>query len=216
MKDNEIIVEESPAYEAKAAAAKLQNLASIGENVFFDSIDLLREAFDKALYSQLGFPNFEMWIESLKLDITPNTAKYYVRMSRRIEKLALDRDLLQLVKISKLREILTIDPEEHYNEIMDLIQEAPALTLEQVRARVRQIKYKEHFDVDMSFLTIKIPTSIKSILAEAHEKVKTIEGADVSFGDALEHIVVEWLQDANNVPEPGVSQVFEPAVSSST
>ncbi len=181
------IVVQQPANSAESLAIKtrLLQIANSLEDSTFDISDLLLEAHDKSLHLENGFLRFGDWVESLGADISARQAGYYVNIGSKALRLNIDRPTLKKVKISKLKEIFSLDPDKFSSEMTALIAEAENLTLDQVKAKVAALKLKDGQEL-MFYRNYKFTESALKVVEDASEKCKAEVGDQVVGGQIVE------------------------------
>ncbi len=200
MKDTVLEASVSPV-QARAEEVR-KGLLKISQSIetdFLDLCDLLREAQEKNYPALWGFNTFGDWVEVASgLEISSSTAYYYVDISKKASALGLTREQLLAVRVSKLREIFRLSIDEHEAEIRALIEEAPGLTVKEVRNRVRSAIGQS----EVMYITLKLDKEVKETLDEALELARRNYGSvvtngevrDISISKAVELIMVDYCQ----------------------
>lgn len=198
MNDN-IVIQASDKYtdRAKEVNDSLIKASSNAEDAIFDICDLLREAHEHQYHINLGYTRFDEWINDSPFDMSPRQALYLVTISNKAEYLNVSRDTMKAVKISKLKEIFSLNESEFSNEINALLEKAPSMSFEDVKAEVKALKQGSSLQEPMEFITIKIPASAKQLISQALQKANSESGKELSLGTALEYICAEYV----NTPE---------------
>jgi len=208
LKDTVVMESSQSPKEARATVVrtKLVKLSASIEDGFFDICELLAEAQQHDYHHVWGFERFQDWIETASgLDMSGRQAFYMIQIANRAKQLGLTRDQLKLIKISKLKQIFSLDPDQFAAEIKALIEEAPGLSLDEVTNRVRALKGQS----EQIFMTIKVERSIKDTIDRALELAKRNYGSvmlghdatDISTSQCMELLCVSYVQDPNNSPE---------------
>lgn len=163
-----VIIQESPEATQRAfdVQAQLHDVRAALDDKFFTLCDLLREAHNNAYYHYWGYTSFETWIEYSGLDLSPRQAYYYIGIAGKAEKLGLDRADLAAAKISKLKEIFTLDPAEHGKEMKELVAAAATEGLQVISDKVQEIRTKSG-KPNLGFWTLRVSTEIKPIVNRA-------------------------------------------------
>lgn len=191
--EDTVIVQQGPNYRAVEVKMQLEKLQNQTENDFFDICDLLQEAKEKSYHISFGFVNFNEWVESMpSLDMSASKAQYCINISTKALRLNVDRPTLKKVKVTKLREIFSLDPDIHLKAMSDLIEAAPAMSIEEVKNKVKSIKQGTGFE-EMAYMTVKFPISAKTIIDSAFDKVRMSVGGEVTNGKALELVCADYL-----------------------
>jgi hypothetical protein len=195
---------------AKEVERQLHNLKNGIEDSFLDMCDLLMEAQEGEYHRVWGFNTFSEWVEQgSSLELSARQAYYLVNISKNAKALGIDRDLLRKAKLSKLKEIFTLDPVKHGEHIKELVQQAAdGVSLQAIKAQVKS--YAEPGIIQPSYVTVKLEPEVKETFDEAVELARRNYGStvghegevkDISISKALELILVSYLQDPNNHPQ---------------
>lgn len=169
---------------------------------------LLKEAYDNAYYKVLGSTSFGEWIEEqIDLDMSERSAWYLVNVARKAEELGISKDSLKASKISKLKEIFSLDPTDYGEDTKRLVESSASITLEQVKDKVAEIQGQE----PVTYMTLRIPRSVREgVINDAFELARRNYGSvvgedgqarDISNSRCLELICAEYITDINNHPE---------------
>jgi hypothetical protein len=180
---------------AEAVRARLTEIKNSSDDNFFEMCELLLEAQEKALHQHWGFARFGDWIEVASgLDMSARQAYYYVGIAKKALDLGLVREDLLKAKISKLKEIFTLDPQEHADDMRQLVADAPIWTLDEIKEKVRDLKGDSE-ENEFGHITIKYPLSAKPVIDEAFELAKRLRGDTTLHGDAVEPSNGQVLED---------------------
>ena len=207
MKDMIIVSTQSAVQQrASEVQTQLKKLSNSIEDGFFDICDLLCEAQTGDYHVFYGYGRFGDWVETASgLDMSARQAFYLVNISKKAKQLGLSREQLKLIKISKLKEIFSLDLDEHVAAVKELVEEAPGLSLEEVKNRVRGLKGES----ETLYITLKLDKAIKDTMDRAFElarrnygsQMQNGEAADISVSHCFELLCVEYLNDPNNNPD---------------
>jgi hypothetical protein len=194
-----------------------QRLVEIEGNLetgLFDICDLLLEAKDNNYHTHWGYVRFGDWIEEASgLRISARTAYYYITIATKVKELGLSREQISAVGISKLKEIFTLEPEEHANHMKELVEAAPDSSLDDVSEAVAKVRGKE----PAKYMTLKLDPEVKETVKEAFELARRVHGSTVRHGEVvditdsrcMELICASFLQDPNNYAEPDKDEDVE-------
>lgn len=197
------------AQEVRAALLRIKE--SIEDN-FIDLCELLYEAQQGEYHCVWGYSRFGEWVEQASgLDISARQAYYYLSIARKMKELGLSRELVKQAKISKLKEIFSLEPSEVANEMKTLVAKAvTGASLDEIREEVAVIRAKSGGQPSV-YMTLKIELSAKETVERAIELArrrygsvedeKTGEVKDASVSKCIELICAEFLADPNNYPE---------------
>src|SRR4051812_15549140 len=115
MSDEIVVVGSSQPVVERAAVVK-EALTKIKDSLkenFFDMCDLLLEVSEKGYHSEWGYATFGEWVEEgSDLDISARSAFYYLNISRKAAQLGVTKENLRKLKISSLKQIFSLDPQE--------------------------------------------------------------------------------------------------------
>lgn len=205
------VVTDAMAKRAEEVKDKLLESKSNMEVGFFDMCGLLAEAKECGYHRVWGFANFEVWVEEGSgLDISARQAAYAVNVARQAKFLGITRDEMLLAGSSKIKQIMSLNPEDHQHEMISLVENAPKLPYQEVVERVKALKTGvPQLESGERYVTIKLDADVKEIFDEAIELARKIYGDtvtdgrvhDISISKAIELICVSYVQDINNYPE---------------
>jgi hypothetical protein len=178
----------------------------------FDLAELLAEARTNSYHTVYGFQRFGEWVEQGSgLDMSERTAYYLIGIITKAKELGIPREQLKLAKMSKLKEIFSLDPQEFGDNIKQLVASSEGKSLQEVRDEVQQIKVGSGAETFV-FMTLKIPRTVKEqIVDPAFELVRKQYGdvrdkdgniLDLTDSKCLEFISVAYTQDPNNEDYP--------------
>lgn len=193
----------SRADEVRAALLGLKD--SIEDN-FFTLCDLLLEAQENDYHAVWGYIRFGDWVEQgSDLDLSARSAYYFINIAKKARTLGMTREQLKQAKVSKLKEIFSLDPEENSREMKALVAACADKTLEEIKEKVRKIKVKDGKE-DMVNITIKVSTSVKETIDRAFELARKNYGDvlingephDATPSQCMELISVSYVNDPNN------------------
>ncbi len=208
MKTDSAIVISQGAVQIRASDVRTKLLAIKDhiETDFFDLCDLLREAQEADFATVWGFGTFKEWVErGSGLDMSASQAYYCVKISKTAHILGLTREQLKAVKVSKLKAIFMLRPDEFAAEIKQLIDEAPGMSLEEVKSRVQNLRGES----ETVYFTLKLEKQVKENVDEAFELARKNYGSVVSNGDpvdisdskCMELITSDFLAGLHNYAE---------------
>ncbi len=176
-----------------------------------DIAELLAEARRGDYHIHYGFPRFGDWVEQGSgLDMSERTAYYLIKIVENAKLLGISREELRAAKLSKLKEIFSLDAEVHGDEIKLLVGEAKESSLDDIRTKVQKIK-SGGGEEPFVFLTIKVPMSVKeNYIDPAFELIRRQYGdrkdaagnpVDITSGVCMEYLCQAFVQDQNNYGE---------------
>lgn len=198
---------------AEAIKKKMDGLRSNLTDSMIDLAEVLHEVKKEALYFHWGYTRFDEWVEKgSELDITRRTAYYCVAIIEKSRKLGISKAVLKSTKMSKLREIFSLDEGKHGEEIKKLIIDAPTLSVTDIKNKVQKIEAGDDHLENFTFITLKIPESGKNNSFDpAIELARRLYGdvpnkytgeiGDISISYAVELICANYIQDPNNYAE---------------
>lgn len=189
MNDQIVIVGEQHDKSLQERAGEvLKRLGEIKEGIisnYWDLCDLLHEASEGDYHNVWGYDRFDVWVEQASgLDISARQAFYLITIKRKADLLGLTRDQLKDCKLSKLKEIFSLNVDKYKDDILDLLQNKD-LPLDEVRSKVKKLKGIE--DEEMVYKTIKIPTLAWETIQNALDLVRSKHGSTTNeFGEVVE------------------------------
>jgi len=195
------------------AVEVLEQIGRIKTNLhegLFDLAELLAEARSKSFHVNWGFARFGDWVEQGSgLDIAARTAYYLICIVEKGKLLGIPRNQLRAVKMSKLKEIFSLDAGTNGETIKQLVGQGQSLSLDEVRNAVNQVKTGAGLE-PLVYMTVKLPKSVKQIVDDAFEIVRRNYGDklneygepfDLSDSGCLELICAEYLTNPNSFGE---------------
>ncbi len=218
--DPQVLTPGTPEHRASEVLEQINNIREGLVDGMFDLAELLSEARENNFNKQWGYARFGDWVENGSgLDMSERTAYYLINIVNSAKSLGIKREELLKAKMSKLKEIFTLDAKTHGEEIKRLVSAAATSSLEQIRTMVQQAKVGVGIE-PMVFVTFKIPQSVRdNVIRPAFELVRKQYGSvvdpatqavrDLSEGTCFEYICVAYSQDKNNEPEPIVEPIEE-------
>jgi len=214
-KYNEVQKETAIEKSENRAVAVLNEIEVIKKNVVenvFRLGELLSEIRNSAIYQYWGFDNFGKWVEKSGLDMSERQAFYLIRIIENAKTLGIDSNNLKKVKLSKLKEIFTLDPAKDAKEIEFLIEKGKTESLDAIREQVQAIQNGPGEDT-YTYLNLKISKKAKQeIIDPAIEiarreygstvNLETGDPVDISLGRAIELICADYKADPNHQEQP--------------
>lgn len=188
---------------------QLKILKTSMETSFYDLCVLMLESQEQGYHTVFGYGNFADWIESTpELDMSARQAFYLINIAAKARTLGLDRNDLQKVRSSKLKEIFTLDPLQHRDQMVALLDEAENDKLDEVKKKVRALRTKTGQD-NFEHITLKVSESVKQAFDEAVELARANYGdvwingepTEAPISKCLEIICINYLNDPNSYPE---------------
>jgi hypothetical protein len=164
--------------------------------------ELLAEVIDNGYHVQWGFMSFEEYLDDTQIDLSDREVRYRVRIVKGARALNITHDQLLQSKISKLKEIFSLDTEQYADDIRRLVSESVELSLDEVKAEVRRSKGEngeEEFTFRNFYVTREVATEV---IDPAIEAAKIMGGDTIGEGgepcepsdsDAIEKICADFL-----------------------
>jgi len=175
---------------------EIQHLKTTMQESVFTLGELLLEARDGEYHKDWGYNQFKDWIEDASgLDMGWRQAYYLMNIMERAKKLGYTHEDLGRVKMSKLKEIFTVEDDTRVKELM---AGGETMSLEQVKAAVKP-------DRKYSFLNLRQTKEDKETTLEAIEVIRRLHGSvlnehgdivDISEGRAVALMAAEILSYA--------------------
>jgi hypothetical protein len=226
----QVIVGEQVAGRAAAVRSKLVLMVNKLHVNEFDLADLLFEAQENNYPSGWGFASLPDYAEK-ELGLRPRKAQYLARITKVCRAVGLRREQYEPAKISKLREICTLDPEgtywnasEHVSEPLDehivrLILDADKMNVEQTKDEVARLKGMSGPNRMVVRSCSVTQSAWDNVVQPAYELARSILGSqgrddsgnavEYKDGACLEVICAAFLADVNNQPDPGDTITLE-------
>lgn len=111
-------------------------------------------------YKAKGYPDFSTWLRSPEIDISTTQANKLIRIKRLIipllmENLGIDEgaaiEKTIQAGVSKLGHILSLIPQGYTDEAVQLTEEAPSLTLQDLELMVKSLRMGKEMEIDATF-----------------------------------------------------------------
>ena len=192
---------------ADQVQAQLYALSENIEGSTWDLAHLLLEAKEGAYHKLWGFSRFGEWVENgSKLGLGQRQSYYLIGFAEKSRQLGLTKEVFRDIKISGLKEILSLDTTEHGTSIKGLLEAAPNMSLVEIKAAVASVK-KGSLQGLESFVTIRFSEFERTQFDDGVERCRQIYGdtldavgepGDISTGKAVGLICESFLQDPNN------------------
>lgn len=195
---------------AEVVRANIKHLQGNLKDRTFDLADLLAEAQENSYPALWGYPSFKTWLDDSELDIKIRAAEYLIKIvvSSRPEHLNIPREQLRLVKISKLKAIFSLRMDEHADAIRELVKQGPALSLDEIELRVREIKGIEGPKGTWRNFYFEEPAAAETVDV-ALEQAKTVAGQEMSDASALEMVAAEFSAGYQETEEHQIEEIEE-------
>lgn len=197
------------AQEVFAQARQIK--ANLIDNLLFLG-ELLSEAKRDEHYVVLGHGSFRSWLEAAELDMSETQAYYLARIVDKARQLGIPREQLAASKISKLKEIFTLDSETQADQIKQLVSDSSHLDLNQIREQVQAARVDDG-EERLTWRNFRLTESQAAIVDQAVNRVKeeygntidseTQELVDISDGRAMELICADF----NANPDPMLAEI---------
>lgn len=204
--NNTEIVEQQQNARAIEVANKLRQIKDFSEDSYLTTCELLHEANTGDYHRAFGYATFSDWVvQGSGLGMSWRNAYYLINIWTKALKLGLTKKQLRECCVSKCKEIFSLNPDELGKEMIELVETAPGMTLEEVKVVVAKLKCCEGEEPAL-YMTLKLSASIKETLAEAFElcrrqygSVETENGVvDISDSKVMELICISYFQDPHN------------------
>lgn len=177
---------------------------------FFDLGELLSEARRGDYHLQLGYTNFGEFVESQDwLDMKERQAYSVIKIVDNARQLGIGRYELEATKISKLKEIFSLDSRTQGDNIKQLVADSSSMSLEEIQERVSEYKAKDGRE-PVTHLNLTITRSQKEVIMEAINKARMVYGntitdtgelVDISDGRAIELVCGSYLASADEIDD---------------
>lgn len=209
VKDAQVITPGSNEERALEVQERIEGLRHNLLEGMFDLAELLAETRRNEYYRVWGYTNFGQWVEEGSgLDMSERTAFYLINIIEGAKELGIPREQLLVARISKLKDIFSLDRKKHGDKIRALVEKAGDCDLNDIREEVHRIKSGDEALEPYVFITLKIPKSVKEhtvdsafeIVRRQNGNVQNEQGEviELSDGKCLEYVCQAYLQDPNN------------------
>jgi hypothetical protein len=205
-------IEKATPKHIESVKKRIQELKANISGHFLDLFELLKEIRDRGYHlDPWGFKTFGLWLEQSGLDMSERAAYYGIRIVEMGEELKIPREKLENVKLSKLKEMTTLDFKKDGKKIKQLVdgcipdKDGNELTLDDVREQVQKIKGGSDKVDTFVFITLKLTKTAKEqVIDPAIEMMRAEYGStvdlsgneepvDISPGRAIEMICADYL-----------------------
>lgn len=191
---------------ANEVRKRLILIRSTLDDNFFDMCELLLEAQEQGYHVVYGYSRFGDWIEQAGLDLSARSAYYLINIAKKARALGLTRAEMKETKISKLKEIFALDPQEHGTEMKQLVASAREDSLEAVKEKVARVRAEATGQQPFVLKTFKLDPNVLATVEEAFELARAQYGSRIENGEeveasdsqCLEIICIEYLNDPNH------------------
>ena len=128
--------------EATRCLSELKTVADEIEFRYFAVGRLLLQIRDNSYYLDFGYSTFSEWFENENLGFLLRKAEYLMRFAKVADDLNLTDHQLTACGTSKLRQIMGLNHKTNATTIRSLINQAPEMSLDDVRAKVAKLTGK--------------------------------------------------------------------------
>ena len=202
---------------------ELARMATSMSTSEFDMIELLCEALENSYAPQWGYASLLDYGQK-ELGLKPRRTQYLTRIGKVMKAVGLKRGQYEPAKVSKLREISTLNPEgsffnretrvsEPFSEhIVRLVLDSDELTVEQVKEEVLRLKGMDGPNRMVVRSCSVTQSAWTNVIQPAYELARRLLGSqgrddsggavDYKDGVCLEVICAAFNADPNNQPEP--------------
>jgi uncharacterized protein with ParB-like and HNH nuclease domain len=197
---------------AQAVDAQIRELRVNLVDNFLHLGELLSEAKENNYAEALGYDNFAHWLEESGVDMSERQAYYLIKIINNARGLGISREELAGAKMSKLKEIFTLDPETQGDKIKQLVADSGSLKLDDIRERVHQARHADGQE-RLTWRNFKVSESQAETIDAAVERAKrelgtiiehdTGEVIEPTDGRALEMMAADFLAN----PDPNLAAI---------
>jgi hypothetical protein len=200
-------LENNAANRANEVSQQLVKITNDTKNNFFTICDLILESVEGDYHKYFGCKNFTEWIDQSEFDFSSRTAYYYLSIGKKTRELGLTKEELSEIPISKLKEILSLEPSSHEQTIRALIEESDSLSVEEVKQKVKGIKHKAGEDIFVHY-NFKVTETAVQVIEDCFELIRrgtgnyvdqtTGEVVEISNSRCFELACASYTEDDNN------------------
>ncbi len=179
---------------------------------------LLKETRDNDYHLSWGFTNFGVWVEEGSgLDISTRTAYDLIKVVERAAALQIPDRTLQAVKISSLKQIMSLPSSTSPETMRELVEDARDLPFSEVREIVGALKNEAFFYHSLKFNDDVEHNVYQPALEHIRRKAgNTVDGngdtQDISDSRAIELILADYISGIpteDSIEEAEWSDVIE-------
>lgn len=221
--DPQVIVGEAVAGRAASVRRNLRSLVSGLNTNTFDLAALLFEAREGNYFSAWGFSSLAEYAQK-ELGLKQRKAEYLTRIMKVTKAVGLKREQVEQAGISKLRDITTLDPGKSFwntdtktseslaEHVVNLVLDAPELTVEEVREKVLRLQGRLGPDRPVTHSYTVPRSAYDNVIKAAIEKARMVLGSqgrdadgnaqEYGDGPCLEVICANFLSDPSFEEEP--------------
>lgn len=190
---------------ATAVRAQIDKLKTNLGNGRWELAALFSEARSKAYNLEWGYTDFDLYIDESNFDVGSRECRHLIRAHDVAVQLGIDREQLNAVAFSKVKEIFRLDPATQGDSIKQLLSEAAHMSLESVRTAVRALKGGDP-ETELTWINMQVLRRAKEeTILPALAKIKLEYGptmgdtpgetAEISDGRALEMLCADKLSE---------------------
>jgi hypothetical protein len=207
------------AQRAAAVKIQLEHLNSLVLDSTFDIAELLAEVKGGSYYGAWGYESFPEYVEKV-LDMKVRKAQYLVRIVNISKMLDIKRTVYETIKITKLREIFSLEPQDFFlnpntqqneplaDHIKRLVNAANEMSLKEIVEEIKRLKGLVGDD-ELVYETLCVKRAVRdNVILPARELARQKLGSqkkdedgdtvEYSTGACEEVIHADFLSDPNN------------------
>lgn len=214
MTDNALVRSDQLVKRAAQVKAQIDRIRGNLVDSFYELAELLAEARRFEFNLDWGYPRFGDWVEEGSgLDISERTAYYMIAVIEKSKELGIPRSELRQSKVSKLKEIFTLDPKTQGDRMKQLVADSATETLEQVKLKVNQIKAAAGDEIFVTKTITFTQDGYENTVKPGAERIRleygdsydprTNEAVEISLGRCIE------LVFADKLAEPDLYEVID-------
>lgn len=175
MPSTELVVQSNVEQRAKELTAEVKKIKSNLVNGLLYLGSLLSEARANEYPQVLGYESFGGWLDDSGLDMSERQAYYLIKVVDNAKFLGIETKQLEASKMSKLKEIFSLDPNEFGDKIKDLVAKSPDMKLDEIRYAVGNIRADGGLE-PTSWFNLRVTESQKIMLQTALEDAQLVWG----------------------------------------
>jgi hypothetical protein len=203
---------------------RVQELDSTLTLSAFEQGDLFAEIKGHSYWNDWKFESFPDYLKKSGVDLSPREIEYRITISRVAKSLKVNKTLLAKARISKCKEIFSLNPEETVTDtatlavesmadiIVKLVADAPNKSLKEIREIVKRLKginaTEEDIAGELTWINLPVRRDAKQIVVSAIELAVALSGTtldmltkeekDISQAAALERISADFMASPDN------------------
>lgn len=192
MPDTKIVVTGEP--RSEIVRLQIVQLRDHIVHSFITLARLLKEVRDSNYHQGWGFGRWGQWVESGSgLDLSEREAYYLVNIIDRAEQIGIPDEDLSAVKVSSLKQIMSLPADTSPETIKDLVEEAKTLPYRTIKDVVSKLKNEDYVYHTLKFSTDTEENVYQPAMERMRREVGNTIGPDGEPEDITDSRAIELL-----------------------